>query len=91
MMAPEEAFVVTLVQMWGTEEASEEVTVEMERTPKATVPPLPANVPSQAVAAAWDPTFIVIMGSTFPETVTWSSDVITTVPEPGSSFTHVIV
>src|SRR5688572_31681329 len=47
-------------------------------------PPFPEKVVSQAVAEAWEPTLKVMLESTAPETVTWSSSTITTWSEPES-------
>src|SRR3989344_3651736 len=67
--APPVAFVETRVQTWSTVAASEEVTEEGERTPKASVPPFPEKEPEQAVEEAWVPTLKVREGSTFAVTV----------------------
>ena len=81
-MAPPGALVVTLEQMCGTEETSEEATLAVVRLPRLSAPPLPEKVPSQA--AVWEPTLKVIWGSTWPATVTWSSSTMVTWPEPES-------
>src|SRR5512141_421610 len=85
MTAPPVPFAVTLAQIWGTEETSEEVTAPVVRVPRGTDPPFPAYVPSQAVADAWLPTFMVSWGSMVALTPTWSSVVMVTEPEPESS------
>ena len=77
-MAPEGALVVTLVQMWGTLETSEEPTAPVVSAPRPKVPPEPEKVPSQAVAAACEPTLKEMEGAMAPETVTWSSSTIAT-------------
>jgi len=85
---PAEASVVTRLQMWGMEAASEEDTLEVERVPSAMEPPDPEKVPSHAVAEAWVPTLKVRVGSRVAETEAWSSLVIMTDPPPGSSLTQ---
>src|SRR5688572_28701717 len=89
-MAPPGALVERRVQIWGTELTSEEPTAEVVRVPRATVPPKPAKVPSQAEAAAWLPTLKVRTGSTEAEMLNWSSSTIVTMAEP-LSLVQVIV